>query len=194
MGYVVSVGNGLYLKKSIGSKVTSNKDLAYRWGNREKALNVARTFSGQFPEAVVEMSDSLQQIKEEVKESFSKEYSLQEVTDLLKDLSLFLSHRKEELSLVVKATNKQIVDIEHEAEFNKYNVCDGYKCYKKLHDIRVKRREAKDELAQIGYLSGINVISPNSVIQAMKCIDGMDGRKYRPRYEEEDESSGGIQG
>ena len=187
MGYVVSVGNGLYLKTSNGSKVTSNKDLAYRWGTREKASNVVRTFSGHFPEACVEMSDSLQQIKEEVKESFSKEYSLQEVTDLLKDLSLFLSYRKRVLNKLMSDSDKQIVDIEHEAECNKYNVCDGYKCYKKLHDIRVKRREAKDELEQIGYLSGINVISPNSVIQAMKCIDGMDGRKYRPRYEEEDE-------
>ena len=150
MGYVVSVGNGMYLKKGTGSKVTSDKTLAYQWNTLVKATNVSYAFSKQFPEARVENVESM--------------------SDLL----------------VVKATDKQIVDIEHEAEFNKYNVCDGYKCYKKLHDIRVKRREAKDELEQIGYLSGINVISPNSVIQAMKCIDGMDGRKYRPRYEEED--------
>lgn len=190
MGYVVSVGNGMYLKKGTGSKVTSDKTLAYQWNTLVKATNVSYAFSKQFPEARVENVESMSDLSQQSEESFFREYTINEVTDLLKDLSLFLSHRKEELSLVVRATDKQIVDIEHEAEFNKYNVCDGYKCYKKLHDIRVKRREAKDELEQIGYLSGINVISPNSVIQAMKCIDGMGGRKYRPRYEEEDDKCG----
>lgn len=187
MGYVVSVGNGMYLKKGTGNKVTSDKTLAYQWNTLVKATNVSYAFSKQFPEARVENVESISGLSQQSEGSFFREYTINEVTDLLKDLSLFLSYRKRVLNKLMSDSDKQIVDIEHEAEFNKYNVCDGYKCYKKLHDIRVKRREAKDELEQIGYLSGINVISPNSVIQAMKCIDGMDGRKYRPRYEEEDE-------
>ena len=39
----------------------------------------------------------------------------------------------------------KIQDVLHAIEFNSYNVRDGYKMYKLLHDLRLERRRYKDE-------------------------------------------------
>ena len=185
MGYVVSVGNGMYLKRGVGTKLTSDKMAAYQWDTQEKAINVSYAFSKQFPDTCVEEVESINEPSRQPEENFSREYTVDEVADLLKDLSLFLSHRKRVLEKLMSEADKRIVDIEHEAEFNKYNVCNGYKCYKKLHDARVKRREAKNEWKQIEFLSGVNISNPSTVERAMKSIENMSNRKYRQRLKEE---------
>ena len=125
MGYVVSVGNGMYLKKAMGNTVTSDRMAAYQWGTLVKATNVSYAFAKQFPEAGVEAVEFISDSSQQPEGSFSREYTVDEVTDLLKDLSLFLFHRKKVLGKLISEADKQIIDIEHEAEFNKYNILES---------------------------------------------------------------------
>ena len=47
---------------------------------------------------------------------------------------------------VIKQTEGELTDIEHEIELsNPKNARDGYKLYKELREIRIRRRVAKDE-------------------------------------------------
>jgi hypothetical protein len=47
---------------------------------------------------------------------------------------------------VIKTAEGELTDIEHEIELsNPKNACDGYKLYKELREIRVRRRTAKNE-------------------------------------------------
>lgn len=47
---------------------------------------------------------------------------------------------------IIKQTEGELLDLEHEIELsNPKNARDGYKIYKELREIRVRRRTAKDE-------------------------------------------------
>ena len=45
----------------------------------------------------------------------------------------------------LQEVENKIQDVLHAIEFNSYNARDGYKIYKLLHDLRLERREYKDE-------------------------------------------------
>lgn len=47
---------------------------------------------------------------------------------------------------IIKETEGELTDLEHEIELsNPKNVRDGYKIYKELREVRIRRRTAKDE-------------------------------------------------
>ena len=95
-----------------------------------------------------------------------------------------LEIRRTYLSNLVHKKEKEILDIEHAAEFQNLNVVQGYKIYKILHDVRLERRKYKDELCQIDMLLGSHFCSDD-----MKMIEGrinnMGNRKYHPRENED---------
>ena len=59
-----------------------------------------------------------------------------------------LNDRHKELVEQESKYDLQRTDVEHYIEFNagKLNACDGYKAYKLLQDILIKRRKIKDEM------------------------------------------------
>ena len=47
---------------------------------------------------------------------------------------------------IIKQTEGELLDLEHEIELSEpKNARDGYKIYKELRDVRIRRRQAKNE-------------------------------------------------
>ena len=77
----------------------------------------------------------------------------------------------------------QMQDLYHVIEFSTFNVVDGYKLAKMLKDIRVQRREVKDEIALLNPI--IVRYDINRLNEATKHVNiastKLDNRKYEFR-------------
>lgn len=76
--------------------------------------------------------------------------------------------------------DRQISDILHFIEFNKFSACEGYKLCKALKDISLQRRKVKNELELINI---INTQTCNHIAKGntSKVIDNLCNKKYAPR-------------
>lgn len=76
--------------------------------------------------------------------------------------------------------DKQISDILHFIEFERFSACEGYKLCKALKDLRLQRRAIKNELELINI---INCHTCNNIANGntSKAIDGLSNKKYEPR-------------
>ena len=68
----------------------------------------------------------------------------------------------------------------HFLEFNSFSACEGYKLCKALKELRLKRREVKNELELINI---VNTHSCNNIINGStsKAIAGLETKQYAPR-------------
>lgn len=87
--------------------------------------------------------------------------------------------------------DKQISDILHFIEFERFSASEGYKLCKALKELRLKRRDVKNELELINI---INVHTCNNIANGntSKAIDGLNNKKYAPRVLSELFESRGI--
>lgn len=78
--------------------------------------------------------------------------------------------------------DRQCTDIEHYIEFNagKLNACDGYKAYKLLQDVLLKRRKVKDELQMINVVRDRMSLSED-IENIETKIQELETRTYKPR-------------
>lgn len=76
--------------------------------------------------------------------------------------------------------DKQISDILHWIEFNDFSACDGYKLCKALKDLRLQRRNVKNELEVIRII-GVHTCSNLANGKTGNAINGLNTRKYEPR-------------
>ena len=88
--------------------------------------------------------------------------------------------RKDELSEKRSNVDKEITDLQHYIEQRNLNACDGYKAYKQLQGILIRRRAIKDEQLIVSIIEDCKM-EPKSIEDTIKRIHGMDDRKYRPR-------------
>lgn len=90
--------------------------------------------------------------------------------------------RESQLRPELKLAEDQINDELHYAEFNALNIVKGYQSYKRIHDARVNRRRAKNEIFVYGmFQTVINDEINNAVRNAIASIEGLQFRKYAPR-------------
>lgn len=90
--------------------------------------------------------------------------------------------RIDELSQIHSQLEKIQCDLLHYIEFNKLNCCNGYKAYAVLHEILNMRREVKDELEVLGYITGdFDKETQTKVKHICSSIMGKDNRSYAPR-------------
>ena len=75
---------------------------------------------------------------------------------------------------------KEIQDILHAIEFNKYNASDGFKIYKMLHEARCRRRKDKDMILKINIISNATMTDWTSG-KVVAQFNGLEKRKYEPR-------------
>lgn len=91
-----------------------------------------------------------------------------------------LKGNKEWLLEELSNIDKQICDVLHFLEFNSFSACEGYKLCKALKELRLKRREVKNELELINI---VNTHSCNNIINGStsKAIAGLETKQYAPR-------------
>ena len=99
--------------------------------------------------------------------------------------------RYEDNEAIIKQTEEELNDVYHEIELGKdQDLYGGYKLYKQVKDLRIKRRQAKDENALLkdmyeyiksqqgqNFKSKIQSIQSNSA----KVYDAQNKRTYNPR-------------
>ena len=88
--------------------------------------------------------------------------------------------RKDELSEKRSTIDKEVADLQHYIEQRNLNACDGYKAYKRLQGILIRRRAIKDEQLVLSIIEDCRM-EPDSIEKTIKRIQGMDDRKYKPR-------------
>lgn len=92
---------------------------------------------------------------------------------------------------IIKQTEGELLDLEHEIELSEpKNARDGYKIYKELRDVRIRRRQAKNEnellkemYEYITSQSGQEFKSRMQKIQghSINVCNKQDNRVYSPR-------------
>ena len=76
--------------------------------------------------------------------------------------------------------DKQISDILHFIEFEKFSACEGFKLCKALKELRLKRRDIKNQLELINI---INCHTCNNMANGStnKAISSIENKQYAPR-------------
>lgn len=89
------------------------------------------------------------------------------------------------LSPALSSVEKEITDELHFVEFANANAADGYKSFRRLQELRLKRRAIKDT-DLVAHILGklLSSVTPDSLSAAKRDIDGMKNRKYRVRAPE----------
>lgn len=94
-----------------------------------------------------------------------------------------LNSYKDELTKSHSDIDKKICDVLHYIELCETNDKEAIDLVELLRVCREKRRDIKDELQQIEYFQNNFGTKANAAMakQALKCIKGMETRKYMPR-------------
>lgn len=84
---------------------------------------------------------------------------------------------------VVRTLDMETQDILHKIEFTNENVVNGFRRYKQLQDVRIRRREAKDalELVSLFLSSGLLTSLKTLKTEMEKLEKYLTERKYNPR-------------
>lgn len=109
------------------------------------------------------------------------------------DTEFLLSQIKTTSELILKAKNNmlplnhmlsqvdlEICDVLHFLEFFNFSACEGYKLAKLLKDLRVKRREIKNEIKRIDVLKNVSTRTLTSG-KTMASLKQVDNQNYVPR-------------
>ena len=147
--------------------------------------NLPKSFRNLGYQLVIIGEENAEENKEN-KEKSVKEFdsnfmdSIKENVSIIQDFYSQLAIQRQHYTKELEIAEKELVDIEHAAEFFKLNAVQGYKLYKMMHDARVKRRKAKDALAIIEYILDDG---PEGMMEGntIRRIEGIDNREYRPR-------------
>ena len=83
----------------------------------------------------------------------------------------------------LQEVENKIQDVLHAIEFNSYNARDGYKIYKLLHDLRLKRRRYKDEQIIADVMKSGFAGSNWELVKTR--VDDLKDRQYHVREMEE---------
>lgn len=188
MSYIIcSQNNNVYVRQNKkGYSLVGNKDQATEWDKIASANNVRKELSKKFCVGDLEVRSVTQECEATIEEVASKEldYDILSKADEIAELAEQAEGRKLYLQEEIRKADLEIVDIEHAAEFYELDAARGYKLYRLLHDVRVKRRGLKNELEKINLFLGASIDS-KKLGDLRKRIVGLDNKQYTPRINKE---------
>ena len=103
-----------------------------------------------------------------------KKSSLKALIDSLDDI--------DKLSKDLSDIDKKFEDMKHYIEFSCLNAADGYKAFKQMQDILLKRREIKDRIDYARMLKDKN-INKKVLESALTYLDNLGNRSYEVRVD-----------
>lgn len=92
-----------------------------------------------------------------------------------------LKSQKEKAVQIVDKCEREIFDLEHNAEFYNKNACDGYKMWRKLGEVRRERRRAKDLIVIVDAILEDNSFDGILSQKTLNRISGLENRTYSIR-------------
>lgn len=195
MGYVLKNGSKYLGLDQRGSYTITDKSRAMIWRHEDSAKNVIKSLPKSLLQhnlkAEIYIDDTIHQIKQpimtqkKVKVTTQREINSTSYKNIQSfiDLVLTTEEKKNELSAELSKYDAEINDILHAAEFYTLNAAQGYKIYKQLHNVRIKRRQVKDEIAMINLLS--SAVDKTKVQNLQASIKSIEKKSYTPRINEE---------
>lgn len=188
--YVIT-NHKIYISQGPNNTATTPAiEKAAIYTTKEKAENAFKNLPKTFRNigfVVKELEPEENNIVQWNYDEYIDEHCLDDIEDKVSSLQYFLRHvyaQKIVAEQQLQEVEKEILDIEHAAEFYNLNAASGYKIYKMLHEARLKRRKYKDQLMIIEIIMDGNIGDISNGITA-KRIKGLNNRKYRPRVLEE---------
>lgn len=100
-----------------------------------------------------------------------------QINDFITELK---SKRLEAVDIVEKC-EREIFDLEHNAEFYNKNACEGYKMWRKLGEVRRERRRAKDLIVIVDAILEDNSFDGILSQKTLNRISGLENRTYSIR-------------
>lgn len=100
-----------------------------------------------------------------------------QISDFITELK---SKRLEAVDIVEKC-EREIFDLEHNAEFYNKNACEGYKMWRKLGEVRRERRRAKDLIVIVDAILEDNNFDGILSQKTLNRISGLENRTYSIR-------------
>lgn len=109
---------------------------------------------------------------------------IQGVKNQICQISNFISDLKNkrlEAIEIVEKCEREIFDLEHNAEFYNKNACEGYKMWRKLGEVRRERRRAKDLIVIVDAILEDNSFDGILSQKTLNRISGLENRTYSIR-------------
>lgn len=188
MPYIICSQNGnLYVRQNKkGWSLTGNINEATKWNKIKSANNVHKELFQKFSACSLEVKYVTQENKVVNEPAMPNEldYDIFDKADEIALLAKQAENRKLYLLEKIQEADLEIVDIEHAAEFYELNAAQGYKLYRLLHDVRIRRRKLKNELERINLFLGASIDS-KKLENLRKRIIGLDHKQYTPRINNE---------
>lgn len=196
--FTISNGDFYIAQFSTGLKPVRTKEEAIQFKTYDKAssfmLNMPKSFKnlGYYIEGNVEIVKTTQtqiypqQNPSEHKKVIVKYDSsyIQGVKNQICQISDFISdlkNKRQEAVGIVEKCEREIFDLEHNAEFYNKNACEGYKMWRKLGEVRRERRRAKDLIVIVDAILEDNSFDGILSQKTLNRISGLENRTYSIR-------------
>lgn len=196
--FTISNGNFYIAQFSTGLKPVRTKEEAIQFKTYDKAssfmLNMPKSFKnlGYHIEGKAEIIQATQtqmrpqQNPSEHKKVIVKYDSsyIQGIKNQICQISDFiteLKNKRQEAADIVDKCEREIFDLEHNAEFYNKNACDGYKMWRKLGETRRERRRAKDLTVIVDAILEDNSFDGILSQKTLNRISGLENRTYSIR-------------
>lgn len=196
--FTISNGNFYIAQFSTGLKPVRTKEEAIQFKTYDKAssfmLNMPKSFKnlGYHIEGKAEIVKTTQtqtcpqQNPSEHKKVIVKYDSsyIQGVKNRICQISDFIAELKSkrlEAVGIVEKCEREIFDLEHNAEFYNKNACEGYKMWHKLGETRRERRRAKDLIVIVDAILEDNSFDGILSQKTLNRISGLENRVYSVR-------------
>ena len=196
--FVISNGNFYIAQFSTGLKPVRTKDEAIQFKTYDKAssfmLNIPKSFKnlGYHIEGKAETVQNAQvqshsQVKPYEHKKVIVKYDSSYIQGIktqicqMNDFIDELKGKRQEAVGIVERCEREIFDLEHNAEFYNKNACDGYKMWRKLGETRRERRRAKDLIVIVDAILEDNNFDGILSQKTLNRISGLENRTYAIR-------------
>jgi hypothetical protein len=181
MGYIIECGEGYVARSQNQSPyITTDRVKALVIDTETKANNIMSTL----PKLM--RSKGVQLISVNTGEVINNEYvpvDMENVKSLICNLSdqfKTMKGNKEWLADMHSKVDQEISDILHYIEFFSFNACEGYKLAKRLKELRLRRRDIKNQLEAIEIVNQhtCNMLTDG---KTNKALCNIESKQYTPR-------------
>lgn len=172
--YMVTDGEN-YISDPNGTRTSINRTDAFLWNSKDTACNILNYTvpSKGRRYHVQEVITYEQEISEELKQEMEM---IKWFSTLVKDCAKNRDALNEELSEI----DRLLSDINHFIEFTNLNAVDGYRIYKKQHELLKRRREVKYELKIADDINSLGVDEQ----KLDRLVGYFKNQRYVPRVQD----------
>lgn len=192
-GYVITNDKVYICKSKTGNSYATTTLLtdATTWENKVKCDNVIKTLPKTYKNlnfkskcvSIINENNKEEKFEEDelTEEFYDFQLDIDELVSNIEDSFKLLATYNKSINTKLKYVEKEIIDIEHAAEFYNLNASEGFKLYKMLQKARQDRRAVKDDMVKLEVIFNADLNSWINGIVAEVIFNKLGNRSYCPR-------------